>query len=195
MLLNSNSFQQWQTTGCTRNHYDINIDVNKIMFNWEETIMTEEVPLDDKWESPTTARHLEYSDVLKSWGIEPVTTKHYMSFCPTLPEETLLVLDNFKNNSFSYNFLKITAGHNVIWHSDGYATFIKRVNPPAEDYAKISRTAIMITDWTFGHVIQIGNDVLSHWSKGDSFTWTGDVWHGAGNFGSADMIIMQVTHL
>ena len=34
-----------------------------------------------------------------------------------------------------------------------------------------------------------------HWSKGDSFTWTGDVWHGASNFGSSDMIIMQVTHL
>jgi hypothetical protein len=195
MLLHTHSFQKWQTTGCTKTHFDLTVDIDKIDFDWKETIMTEEVPSNDKWDSPTTSRHHEYSDVLRDWGIEPVTTKHYMSFLPKLPKETAEVLNNFQAKNFSYNFLKITAGHNVVWHSDGYATFIKRVNPPAEDHVKISRTAIMVTDWTYGHVVQIGNDVLSHWSRGDSFTWTGDTWHGAANFGSSDMIIMQVTHL
>ena len=195
MLLDSQNYQQWQRTGCTTGHYDIDIDLNSINFDWQETIMTKEVPQNDEWESPTTARHHEYERILQDWGIEAETTRHYMSFCPDLPAATTRVFDNFQSGNFSYNFLKLTAGHNIIWHSDGYATFVKRFGTDKKDYNKISRTAIMATDWTYGHVIQIGNQVLSHWKKGDWFRWSGDVWHGAANFGSSDMVILQVTHL
>ena len=53
----------------------------------------------------------------------------------------------------------------------------------------------MMNDWKFGQVIQIGNEVISHWSQGDTFSWPNSTWHGASNFGGSDLVVMQVSYL
>ena len=44
-------------------------------------------------------------------------------------------------------------------------------------------------------VLQVGDEVYSHWQAGDTFTWKGDTWHGMSNFGPSDIIISQITFL
>ena len=53
----------------------------------------------------------------------------------------------------------------------------------------------MITPWMFGQVIQVGGQVITNWNVGDTYTWQGDVWHGAANFGFDDLVVMQITWL
>ena len=42
---------------------------------------------------------------------------------------------------------------------------------------------------------QVDDVIESHWQIGDTYTWEGDTWHGLGNFGLKDCVIMQVTWL
>lgn len=164
-------------------------------FDWRETYVLDEVPLDDVWDNFATKARLELDKFHRSNGVVKECTKHYMSFMPELSPEFAKVLDGFKNYQFSYNFLKLTGSYNIPMHYDSYSTFVKRTNVTEEQAKHIKRTAIMITPWAAGQVIQIGDEVMSHWSPGTAYTWVGDMWHGAGNFGFSDMVLMQVTWL
>lgn len=164
-------------------------------FEWTPTLMTNEIPSDDMWNTPATQKKLELEKIYANLGISAECTKHYMSIRPSLSNGLLTILDRFKDREFNYNFLKLTAGHNIIKHYDTYATFIKFNQIPNDRHNNISRTIIMMTDWEFGQVLQVGDVIESHWKIGDTFTWTGDIWHGVGNFGLADFVCMQVTWL
>ncbi len=162
---------------------------------WVEVIQTKEVNIKDPWKIYTTDLKYQLEDLHSSWNIPPESVTHYMSIRPELEPGLEQCLDHFKDFKYSYNLLKITSGHMVVWHFDTYATFVKEIGIEQKDSDKIKRTAIALTPWGFGHVIQIGGDVLSGWKMGDTFTWSGDTWHGACNFGKDDLIIMQVTYI
>lgn len=164
-------------------------------FNWKETLMTAEIPKDDIWDTPATRKKLELEKLYVQLEISPECTKHYMSIRPPLTDGLQAVLDRYKTVDHNYNFLKLTAGHNVIRHYDSYATFIKFNQIPESSYNNIKRTIIMMTDWSFGQVLQVEDTIETHWKIGDTFTWRGDVWHGVGNFGFDDVVCMQVTWL
>jgi len=92
-------------------------------------------------------------------------------------------------------FLKLTPGCCLMWHYDSFSAFVKFQNIDMADYGKVKRAAIMINDWNFGQTIQLGDHVFGHWKKGDVYTWQGDMWHGAGNFGLSNLVCFQVTYL
>ena len=83
----------------------------------------------------------------------------------------------------------------LVWHYDTYATFVRRKNLSKEHAEKIKRSAVIMTSWDVGQVIQIGDEFLSHWSAGDVFTWESFAWHGVCNFGKSEIIAMQVSYL
>ena len=164
-------------------------------FQWQETFMTDGIPKDDVWDTPAKQKILALEEMYKKINLSPEATKHYMSIRPPLPQQVQSIIDRYQTVDSNYNFLKLTAGHNIVKHYDSYATFIKFNNIAEEMHNKIKRTIIMMTEWSFGQVLQIDDVIESHWRVGDTYTWEGDTWHGLGNFGLDDCVIMQVTWL
>jgi hypothetical protein len=164
-------------------------------FEWKETFMTNEIPKNDIWDTLATRKKLELETLYAQLNISPECTKHYMSIRPPLTDALQAVLDRYKTVDHNYNFLKLTAGHNLIKHYDSYATFIKFNQISDDKHALINRTIIMMTDWSFGQVLQIEDKIETHWKIGDTYTWQGSAWHGLGNFGFDDCVVMQVTWL
>ena len=158
-------------------------------------IQTEEVPPGDEWNSYTTDLKYQLARLHGQWNIPRESVKHYMSLEPKLPKQLESALEPFRSTKYSYNFLKLTPGHMLVWHFDTYATFVRRTDLPEDRWKDINRAVVMITPWNFGQVIQIGGDILSQWEIGDIYTWNSDTWHGACNFGNSDLIVMQITYV
>jgi hypothetical protein len=194
-LTQRESFTGWRNSELIVEHFDLECSDDDLDYDWVETIQIDEVSKNDAWNSYTTEWKYQLQDLHREWGYSKETTTHYMSIKPDLSSNLKPVLEKFKDKKLNYNLLKLTPGHMLAWHFDSYATFIK-TNPISCDEAdNIKRTAILLTDWNFGQVIQIGNRVFSDWQKGDAYTWVGDTWHGACNFGNKDLVVMQVTYV
>jgi hypothetical protein len=168
----------------------VNIDVP-----WTEVIQTEEVVVGDPWDIYTTDLKYQLADLHAEWSIPRDSVRHYMSLRPELHNGLETALIPFEKYTHNYSLLKLTAGHMIVWHFDTYATFVKHNNISQQDADKIKRSIVMLTPWSFGHVLQIGSEVISGWNVGDIITWTNDTWHGACNFGRDDFTIMQVTYI
>lgn len=164
-------------------------------FDWKETYMIEELPKDDRWNTFATQHKLDSEELYKEWGIIKENTKHYMCIRPELPPRLSSMLTEYHNRSHNYNFLKLTPGNQIVWHFDTFATFVKFNDIKQEQIKDVCRTAVFLDDWDRGQMIQAGNDVYTHWKKGDTYTWKSDVWHGMCNFGPSDIIIAQITFL
>jgi hypothetical protein len=168
---------------------------NDLNFDWIETVQTKEVPDDDPWDSFTTDMKRDLEEIHKEWKIPDQSTWHLMSHCPSLNENLKTILDKFPYKTLSYNFIKITPGHMLVWHFDTYATFVHRKNLTIEYAETIKRSVILMNDWDVGQVIQIGNELLGNWTAGDVYTWESFAWHGTCNFGKSDIIAMQISYL
>jgi len=162
---------------------------------WSATYMTNEIPDNDSWDTFATKNKKILEDVYRKWGVPPEGTLHYMSIRPTLTEGLSSLIEPFENMTFNYNFLKLTPGCNLMWHFDTYATFVKFNVITEDNVSDVCRTIIMMDDWDRGQILQVGNNVYTHWNAGDTYTWKGDTWHGMANFGPSDCIISQITFL
>ncbi len=195
-LLESPGFKNWFKTGAIKTSLPVTWSPADLSdFKWLETYQTHEVPKEDKWNTHATDLKLQLEDLYAQWQVPKEPTLHYMCLSPELSTGLKRAYDSFDYGKKHYNFLKITPGYLSFWHFDSYATFIKEHNLGPEHQKKIGRSAVMLTDWSFGQVLQIGRNVISEWNAGDVYTWYGDTWHGAANFGIEDFTVMQVTHL
>ncbi len=162
-------------------------------FDWRETFVIDEIPLNNLWEGKSTDLRLALDKFHRENGVVKECTKHYMAFEPVLPNSFNSIFSAFKDKTYSYNFLKLTGSYNIPMHYDSYSTFTKKFNVDEDKINKIKRTVVMITPWADGQTLQIGKNIYSHWNKGSTYTWEGQEWHGAGNFGFKDLVVMQVT--
>jgi len=195
-LLESRAFKNWRNTGGVKTNVPVTWSLADLSsFDWVETYHTNNFPKEDKWENHATDLKLQLEDLYAHWNIPKEPTLHYLCLAPKLSDGFKRAYDTFDTSKKHYNFLKITPGHLSFWHFDSYATFVKEHNTRPELQNNISRSAIMLSDWSFGQVLQIGGIVYANWNAGDVFTWNGDTWHGAANFGIEDFVVMQVTHL
>jgi hypothetical protein len=189
------TFKEWKNYVVSKGFITPLWDKEYEDFYWIETFMTDEIPKNNIWNTSATITKLKLEDYYKKIKISKECTKHYMSLTPDLSLQLSSILKNFDKNKLHYNFLKLTPGHNLIWHYDSYSTFIRHNNVIESQIKNISRTIVMMEDWTFGQVLQVGNSIETHWNKGDTYTWIGDQWHGVANFGFSDFVVMQVTWL
>jgi hypothetical protein len=185
----------WNKSKTTRSSLVPGWDPHSIDVPWTEVIQTEEVVVGDPWDIYTTELKYQLADLHTEWSIPRESVKHYMSLRPQLHHGLETALAPFEEYTHNYSLLKLTAGHMIVWHFDTYATFVKHNNISQQDADKIKRSIVMLTPWSFGHVLQIGSEVISGWNVGDIITWSNDTWHGACNFGRDDFTIMQVTYI
>lgn len=167
----------------------------QITVPWEEVIQTEEVRPGQEWQSYTTDFKFQLAELHDSWAIPRESVRHYMSMQPRLTHGLESALVPWINRNHSYNLLKLTPGHMLVWHFDTFATFVRRNQIPEDQWQNIKRSIVMLTNWNFGQILQIGGDVLHDWVPGTVYTWDSDVWHGVSNFGGSDIIVMQISYI
>lgn len=71
-------------------------------------------------------------------------------------------------------------GQILPWHYDRHY-MLKRMHP--NDPRSIVRILVFMQDWKIGHILQIQNDILTHWKKGQVVVWHPDTYHVSANIG------------
>lgn len=194
-LLNTPSYKNWKHYKSDYRTIPVTWTLDDLNFDWQLTYQMEQVPPGEERYKVRTDEKQQLDDLFVEWGITKEATTHLMALHPVLSEGLKKILENFSASNQRYNFLKLEPGRILQWHIDAYSTFVKYNDIEPSRWNEIKRSVILLDDWDFGQVIQIGNDVLTRWKAGDVFTWVGDTWHGAANFGVKELIVMQVTYL
>lgn len=94
----------------------------------------------------------------------------------------------------SFTVIEVAGGRMLPWHQDYYSNHVSLFQIPETRAHKIRRALLCIQDWSYGQVIQIGDDFLHHWQAGALYSWQHDTWHGAANFGDQAMRFVQITY-
>ena len=55
------------------------------------------------------------------------------------------------------------------------------------------RVLLFVDDWHWGHFLQVGNQVVSNWKKGDIYSWKSDRYHLATNSGITKRYTIAIT--
>lgn len=76
------------------------------------------------------------------------------------------------------------------WHKDDYFYFRRVTNYQDKTYI---RFLVFLKDWELGHLLQVGNSMLTHWSAGDVVVWHPDVYHLAANCGLTNKWTCNIT--
>ena len=191
------SYEDWQLHNATESAVE-EVTWNKndlLTLPWEATYMTDEIPTDSDWDTFATRNKKALEVMYKQWGVPKEGSLHYMSIRPVLTKGLGSIIAPYAHMHFNYNFLKLTPGCSLMWHFDTYATFVRYNDIDENNAHNVCRSVIMMEDWDRGQVLQVGDEVYTHWQAGDTYTWKGDTWHGMCNFGPSDVVVAQVTFL
>ena len=82
-------------------------------------------------------------------------------------------------------------GNVVPWHFDTYKMI--RDSQNISDLTTVRRYLMFLEDWHWGHMVQIGNNVVTNWKRGDTYTWPYGMYHLSCDAGIADKWTLQVT--
>ena len=191
------SYENWQIHDATEGSVE-EVTWNKndlLTLPWSPTYMTDEIPEDSSWDTFATKNKKALEAMYAQWGVPKEGSLHYMSIRPELTKGLASIIAPYAHLHFNYNFLKLTPGCSLMWHFDTYATFVKYNQISEDDAHNVCRTVVMMDDWDRGQVLQVGEEVYTHWEAGDTYTWKGDTWHGMANFGPTDVVVAQITFL
>lgn len=86
---------------------------------------------------------------------------------------------------------QILPGNILPLHRDKY-NFYKQKNN-VSDIESIVRVIVFLQDKHPGHILEIENLSLSHWTKGDWVAWRGSAQHLAANLGNVNRYTLQIT--
>ena len=79
------------------------------------------------------------------------------------------------------------------WHYDTYQGILKKNLNPKYSIKTIRRVLVFLEPWHWGHFLEIGNDVISHWKAGDAYTWHSSRYHLACNSGIKKRYVITIT--
>jgi len=126
----------------------------------------------------------EHNTTESNWGLDPAhnTTlkelvgKHNFEALGIDPDKSLLRL------------LEYMPGHSLPLHCYGLEGF-KRLygddNP--------TRFFVAISDWDWGHALQVHDNMIANWKAGDTYIVPSGVFHASANFGIAPKYTLTIT--
>jgi len=119
-----------------------------------------------------------------NWGLKPEHNKRL---------KEIIGRDNFDlmgidPNETLLRLLEYMPGHCLPLHYDGFEGF-KKI------YKKDNSTRffVAVSDWDWGHVLQVHNNIISNWNPGDTYIIPAGVCHASANFGIAPKYTLTVT--
>ena len=61
-------------------------------------------------------------------------------------------------------------GQTTPWHFDVHRAVVEKAKKLDNNKENVKRYLLFLEDWHWGHFLQIGNSVLTHWKSGDIYT-------------------------
>jgi len=126
----------------------------------------------------------EHNTTESNWGLDPAHNKILKELVGVRnfeklgidPEKSLLRL------------LEYMPGHSLPLHCDGFEGF-KRLYGDGE----ATRFFVAISDWDWGHVFQMHDNMISNWRPGDTYIVPKGVFHASANFGIKPKHTLTIT--
>ena len=119
-----------------------------------------------------------------NWGLDPNHNKILKQLIGTNNFEAL----GMDQEQTLVRLLEYMPGHCLPLHCDGLEGFKKLYGD-----AKPTRLFVAVSDWDWGHVLQIHDNIIANWTAGDTYVIPPDVFHTSANFGIAPKYTLTIT--
>ena len=126
----------------------------------------------------------EHNTTETNWGLDP---KHNKILKEIVGRENFRRLGLDPNETL-LRLLEYMPGQCLPLHHDGFEGFKKL-------YGKENSTRffVAISDWDWGHVFQIHDNIIANWKSGDTYIVPAGVFHASANFGIAPKYTLTIT--
>ena len=112
-----------------------------------------------------------------------------------LPDEFMEIKKLTKLRFSTIACFKQDPGQATPWHFDVHRAVAEKAKKISDKKENVKRYLLFLEDWHWGHFLQIGNSVLSHWKSGDIYTWNYGMYHLSRNGGIVPKWTCQITGL
>ena len=119
-----------------------------------------------------------------NWGLNP---KHNDMLKELIGSNNFAKL-RLDPKSTLVRLLEYRPGHMLPLHSDGMEGF-KRINGKQNP----TRFFVAVSDWDWGHVLQVHDNMVSNWTAGDTYIIPNDIFHASANFGIGPKYTLTIT--
>jgi len=126
----------------------------------------------------------EHNTTESNWGLDPAHNKILKG---------MVGIKNFKKLGIDpekslLRLLEYMPGHSLPLHCDGFEGF-KRLYGEGE----ATRFFVAISDWDWGHVFQMHDNMISNWRSGDTYIVPKGIFHASANFGISPKYTLTIT--
>ena len=121
------------------------------------------------------------------WGYLPENTAYSQTF--DVGNEVLAYAETLFPRC-SVSIIKQNPGNTIPSHLDTFYTFCKRHNVKPDEVIRLN---IFLEDWKTGHYLEINENPVLQWKRGDAIIISTDEYHLSGNMGITPKYTMQVT--
>ena len=121
-----------------------------------------------------------------SWGVKPGTAEDVKLLLGDKALQTL----GFVPATVFVKLIAFMPGHGIPWHRDSFTGWAQAVEGSRKT---VQRQVLMLSDWGWGQIMQVGNQVLCNWSAGSSYTIQPGVWHLSHNHGLYPHLVASIT--
>ena len=126
----------------------------------------------------------EHNTTESNWGLDPAHNTTLKELVGTHNFEAL----GIDPDKSLLRLLEYMPGHSLPLHCDGLEGF-KRLygdNNP-------TRFFVAISDWDWGHALQVHDNMIANWKAGDTYIVPSGVFHASANFGIAPKYTLTIT--
>jgi hypothetical protein len=109
-----------------------------------------------------------------------------------IPEWCLKISNEFNFKHPTATLYCMTPGTILPIHKDTYSKYREVFNLDFE-FDMIYRCIVFLENWSSGHYLEIDNNPIIKWKKGDYVMWKNDSPHIAANIGSTNRYTLQIT--
>ena len=122
-----------------------------------------------------------------NWGLYDNTSNEILEL---IGEEALTAIGYELGTVFA-RLIVYMPGHGIPWHRDTMDGWKEKY--PQYANRIVERNLLMVSEWHWGQLLQIDNNVFTHWNSGDVYVIPTKHWHLSANQGVVPKITVSLT--
>jgi len=99
---------------------------------------------------------------------------------------------NLDKKTTLVRFLEYSPGNGIPLHTDSYNGFRNLYGDQANG-RRATRFFVAVSPWDWGHMLQIHDNIITHWKSGDTYEIEEGIYHLSNNFGIAPKHTLTIT--